>query len=329
MAFIVFPIVLLIGYFILDAQETSADWKIPWLIYGAASVLVFINSMTLSFIEGCDSVGDVQKIRFQISVVTFFTSLVLLISGASLYALSLSLLAGALAGSAIILHRYKRMLYQLHRQANNKTHPWAKEIIPLIWRFAISWISGYFIFSIFTPLTFHYYGAIEAGKVGISMAACMAIFNIASIWIIKITPKINIYVAKENYLQLKSIFKKHLFLSVLTYILGIISLYLVINFEDGYIPINNRLLSNFSILILSTANLFQLIINSMAIYIRAHKKEPLVVVSVLTGLYVAITTYLIVTNMPFEYLFLGSLSAYIVTLPWVYSIFKKYDKTSQ
>lgn len=326
MALVVFPIVLIIGYTILNTKDTTTDWKLAWFIYGAASTFVFINSMMLSFIEGCDSVGDVQKIRFHISVVTFITTLALLIGGANLHALSLSLLVGALSGTTIIFFRYHRMLHQLFQQAANKHHPWFQETMPLIWRFAISWISGYFIFSIFTPVAFHYYGSTEAGKVGLSISACMAIFSIANIWITTITPRINIYVAQKDYSRLNSDFKKHVLLSALTYIIGMLALYIALTISKGYLPISNRLLPMSSFLIVALAYLAQLLINSMATYIRAHKQEPLVLTSMLNGIYVATTTILIAINMPFEYLFIGFLSAYAVTLPWVYNVFKRYNR---
>ncbi|SCZ59746.1 MULTISPECIES: hypothetical protein [Pseudomonas] len=329
MAVTIFPIVLIIGYSILNAKETTTDWKLAWLIYGAASIFVFVNSMILSFIEGCNSVGDVQKIRFHISFVTFITTLILLVSGASLYALSLSLLVGALSGTAIILFNYKRMLHQLHQQASSKNHPWMQETLPLMWRFAVSWISGYFIFSIFTPLAFHYYGSVEAGKVGLSLAVCTAIFSIASIWITVITPRMSIYVAQEEQKKLNSDFKKHTFLATLTYILGVLTLYIMAFLLENQLPILKRLLPMSSFLIIATAYFAQLLINSMATYMRAHKQEPLVLVSILNGIYVTSITLIIAANMSFEYLFLGFLSAYIVTLPWVYIIFKNHKRASR
>ncbi len=72
----------------------------------------------------------------------------------------------------------------------------------------------------------------------------------------------------------------------------------------------------------------QLIVNAMAIYMRAYKKEPLVVVSVVNGLYVAITTLLAAKYLPFEYLFSGFTSAYVLVLPWVYWIFRSFKRRS-
>lgn len=321
MALIIFPIVLMIGFYILDSKQSTADWKLPWLIYGVSSVLVFFNSMLISFIEGCDSVGDAQKIRFQTSVITFTSTFILLIIGMDLYALAISLLAGAITSSLLILKKYKSMIFQLYKKGLVEHHPWRQEILPLIWRFAISWVSGYFIFSIFTPIAFHYYGAVEAGKVGLSMAVCTAVFGIANIWITTITPKMNIYVAQNNYVALNSEFKKSLFMAALTYSAGILIFTLAITKLKDYVPFVDRLLSIDSFLIISLGWLAQLVINALAIYMRTQKKEPLVIVSVTNGLYVCIATILAAAYLPFEYFFIGFISAYLIILPWVCKIF--------
>ena len=328
MALVVFPAVLLIGYFILNGKTSLVNWQLPWLVYGVASVIVFINSIALSFIEGCDSVGDIQKIRFHISVISVCVTVILLISGADLYALAFSLLAGALAGTSIILHRYKAMLGQLYKLTKVNSHPWFKEIMPLLWRFALSWISGYFVLSIFTPLSFSYHGAVQAGQVGFSMAICMAMFSIANIWVTIITPKINMYAAHRNTTALDQAFKKGLALAIATYAMGMVTLFTGLWLMEGQPLIENRLLPTLPLLMVSTGWLMQLIVNAMAIYMRAYKKEPLVVVSVVNGLYVAITTLLAAKYLPFEYLFSGFTSAYVLVLPWVYWIFRSFKRRS-
>jgi hypothetical protein len=324
MALLVFPFVLLVGYILLSKKSAEVDWLIPWILYGVASVLVFMNSMLLSFIEGCDSVGDVQKIRFHISVITVGLTLVLLVGDCALYALAIGLLIGAIAGLSMIVYRYRTMLFQLYDLSRHITHAWKAEIMPLMWRYAISWVSGYFIFSIFTPIAFHYYGAVEAGKVGLSIAVCTAIFGIANIWITIITPKINMLVAKQDYVTLNPIFKRHLWLSVLTYLIGVSVLFLAVTVFKTYIPFVDRLVSVESLALISLAWLIQVVINALAIYMRAHKEEPLVAFSFVSGIYIGITTLLIALYLPVDYYFFGFLSAYVWGSPWVLWIFFKY-----
>lgn len=327
MALGVFPFIIIIGYFILNEKESLVDWKTPWFIYAMASVFVFVNSIILSFIEGCNSVGNVQRIRFHISLINISTTLLLLIFNAQLYALAFSLLIGAASGMIIIMYRYGIMLNQLYQASNNIVNTWKKEIMPLMWRYAVSWISGYFIFSIFTPIAFHYYGVIEAGKVGFSIAVCTAIFGVANIWMIIIIPRINILVAHKNYKELDLLFKTHLNYSIITYLISIAVLFLLITIFDN-ILIAERLVSPISLLTITLGWFFQIIINSYAIYMRAHKIEPLFIVSLLAAVYTTITTLILSVYFKFDYFFIGFLSSYIIITPLVIFIFKKFKKSN-
>ena len=328
MGLLAFPIILVVGFVILNEKQTDIAWEIPWFVYGIASIFVFVNSMLLSFIEGCNSVGEVQKIRFYISFITAISTIVLLVLGSELYALAISLGIGALSGTIIIFYKYKYMLKQLFFFNKAAEHNWKRDILPLVGRYAISWISGYFIFSVFTPIAFHFYGVVEAGQIGFSLAIYTAIFGIANIWMTIITPKINIYVAHKDYDNLNRIFKKHLISAVVTYILGVTVLFFLVFFLKDILPFATRLVSPFSLGIIALGWLLQIIINAYAIYMRAHKEEPLMIPSFVIGVYISITTVLIAIYFPFEYFFLGFLSSYVWGLPWIMVIFKRYKKGS-
>ncbi|MDD2828057.1 MAG: hypothetical protein PHW18_00610 [Sulfuricurvum sp.] len=321
-----FPIILFSGFVILSQKYTTVLWGLPWIIYVMASVLAFINSILLSFIEGCNSVGEVQKIRFLISFITIISTVIFLMIGSGLYALTVSLCIGTLSGTMLIFYRYARMLKQLHGLGTKISHSWKYELLPLMGKYAISWASGYFIFFIFTPIAFHYYGAVEAGKVGLSIAVCTAIYGISNIWITIITPKINILVAHQDYETLDFIFKKHLSLAILTYMLVITVLFIAVIFLGKYLHFADRLVNPFSLTILSLSWLMQITINSLALYIRAHKEEPLAIPSFISGVYITTTTWLIALYLPFEYFFIAFLSSYLWGIPWVIMIFKKYRK---
>lgn len=328
MGILAFPIILVVGFVVLNKKQTDINWIIPWIIYGIASIVVFINSILLSFIEGCNSVGEVQRIRFHISLVTVIFTGMLLVLDTELYALAISLCIGALSGTIIVFYEYKHMLKQLFVLGGEIEHSWEKDTLPLIGRYAVSWISGYFIFSIFTPIAFHYYGVVEAGQIGFSIAICTAIFGIANIWMTIIVPKINIYVAHKEYEELNKMFKKHLRLAVFTYILGAFTLFFIVIFMSDILPFADRLVSPFSLVIIVLSWLLQIIISGYATYMRAHKEEPLMIPSFVSGIYITIVTLLIAKYLPFEYFFLGFLSSYLWGMPWITVIFKKYKQGS-
>lgn len=325
-ALIVFPVVLVGGYFILNSKSTDIEWLFPWLFYGIGSIFVFVNSVLLSFIEGCDNVGGVQKIRFYTSVITVSITILMLISEYDLYALSVSLLVGTFSGTLLILLRYSAFLQQLLFLEINGVYSWWSEIIPLIWRYAISWVSGYFVFYIFTPIVFSYYGANEAGEVGLSIAICTAIFGIANIWITVVTPKINMMVAKQEYETLNPLFRRHFLFAIVTFCFGVFAFFLTVFNFAVFEFIRDRLISFDMFLMLSLGWLSHLTINSMTVYMRAHKKEPLMMLNLYSAIYISFTTVYLANNLPLDYFFIGFLSCYLWLLPMVVQKFIGFYK---
>lgn len=326
MACIVFPIVLLIGFYILSDKPHDVSWIGPWIVYGLGSVLIFVNSMALSFIEGCDSVGDGQRIRFRIAVVSSVSTLILLACGFGLYALAGSLMMAAFSGSVQLVVKYKAAFAQLFRLARKQSRAWMREIAPLLWRYSLSWISGYFIFSIFTPLAFHYYSAVQAGQVGLSVAVCTAIFSIANMWISVVTPKMNMYVARKDFAALDKLFFKSLLFAAGTYVLGVLSFLVVLELLGRYTDARGRLVGGLGLVMLMAGWFCQIVVNALAVYMRAHKREPLMIPSVLTAIHVGAVTWAVAMFFPFDYFFIGFLSAYLWGGPWVIVVFVKSRK---
>jgi hypothetical protein len=321
---LVFPVILIAGYIVLSQKRADVVWLTPWLVYGTASALAFVNNIVLSFMEGCDSVGDAQKIRFHVGVVNVVLMMLGLIAGLKLFALAIALLGSASAGSFLIIKKYRVVLRQLHSVAIEDCRDWKGDILPLLAKYAVSWASGYFIFSIFTPLAFHYYGPIAAGKVGLSIALWTAVFGISNIWMTVIMPKMNMLIAKGDYASLNPIFYRHLKLAVATFILGMVTVFSIYFILNGRYAIVNRFLSPMSLLVIALCWLMQVIISGLAAYMRAHKEEPLVMPSFASGVYISLTTWLIAMYWPFEYFFAGFLSSFLWGLPWTLMIFQKY-----
>jgi hypothetical protein len=70
----------------------------------------------------------------------------------------------------------------------------------------------------------------------------------------------------------------------------------------------------------------QTYINSIAIYLRAHKKEPLMSVSFYSAIYVSISTFLCAKYLPLDLLFLGFLTNFIWEIPIVRHILAKQKR---
>jgi O-antigen/teichoic acid export membrane protein len=324
---IVFPLIVIGGFYFLSTHhldEVNVTWHIPWIIYSTVTAFVFINSTMLSFFEGCNSVGKIQQIRFKISVVTSFSMMIGLVTHIGLYALSLSAILASLFGFYIIWSNYKPFIRQLWTMSRKNSYNWWPEFSTLIWRYAISWGSGFLVFQLFTPLVFYFKGPVEAGKIGISIAMWTAGYNIAISWIIAVTPKLNMLIAERKWPELDREFNNSLLKSIATMVAGGFTFFMIDYAMYDHFVFFQRIMSPIGMLVLFAAWLLQVFVNSIAIYLRAHKKEPLVGMSVFNALIVLLGTLLCVRCLNSNYIFLGFFAGSLFQSLAVYRILRHY-----
>ena len=319
---IVFPLIMIGGFFFLAAKHDDLDWEWAWCIYSLASVGLFFNSAVLSFFEGCNSVSVVQNIRFRMSVAQVSVMVLALYLDLNIYALGLSIIANVLMSTTNLLYYFHKAIYQLWNVSRYDCYDWWPEFSSLIWRYGISWSSGYFIFQIFTPIAFYFHGAEFSGKIGLSIAMWTAGFSVANTWLTAIIPRLNMLIAERKWQELDDLFMKNLYRTMGTMVIGGGSYFVIYYVLAGEIHFFQRVLPPFVMAMLYISWIMQSWVNGIAVYLRAHKKEPLMQISVINGIWVAITTYLCARFLPPEYLFLGFLSQYW-SIVVIYRIFKK------
>ena len=323
---ITFPIIFIVGYLLMSGEPVLFSWRWPWLVFVCGAGINFVSNIALSFFEGCGLISKAQKIRFFANVVYAFTVIVSLLSGFNLYSIAIGTSFNAIILLIVLLKTFKPALIQL-LAANINPHPWRKEVFRLLWRYAISWSSGYFIFQLFTPVAFRFYGSAAAGQVGITITLVTAIFSISNIWMYVANPKLNMYIAKKEWVPLNAYFKKHLLLSAATFILGSCACLIIFILAPDYKGFKDRFMDVGNVSLLLFAWFLQLIINSLALYLRAFKEEPLVIPSLVSAVYLGITTILIGFFLPSKFIMAGFYTAFFFGMPWVISIFLKKLKT--
>ena len=322
---IVFPLILVFGGVFLNSKHDDLSWELAWIIYSLASAGVFINSALMSFFEGCNSVGLVQGIRFRVGVFQTLATILGLVVGLNLYALSIALLVNVMISTGYILYCFHSTMKHLWNISAVDCYDWWPEFSALIWRYAVSWSSGYFIFQIFTPLAFYFHGAEFSGKIGISIAMWTAGFSIANTWITAIMPRINMLVSERKWIDLDELFNKNLRRTVFTMILGG-AVYFIVYFEfHDKFYFFNRVLPPFTMAMLYVSWVLQSWVNAIACYLRAHRKEPLMKISIISSVWVALTTYMCARFLSQDYLFVGFLTQYWAVLV-VYKIYKRQKK---
>lgn len=324
---IVFLIIISCGFLFLENKDNELiTWKIPWLIYSFCSCIVFINSAILSFFEGCNGVAVTQIVRFKISVLSNICMLVSLFLGLKLYSLAFSIFVSAIVGLFYIFKIYKNSLMQLWVMSKKSIFDCRKEFFGLIWKYAISWASGYGSMQIYVPLAFKYNDSIIAGKIGLSVALCMAGFQISNVFITSKIPDFNMLIEQKQWKELNKLFLNAFFKTIALFTLGIGTFYIVFYFYYDALQILQRLVSPFALMFLFLGWFLQNIINGLAVYLRAFKEEPLYLASMFNSIFTVITTLFLVINMNYEFIFCGFFAGNILMLPYVYYLYQNKVK---
>ena len=77
------------------------------------------------------------------------------------------------------------------------------------WKIALSWISGYLAYQLFTPLLFRYQNPAVAGQMGITIYFSNIILYTGMIWLTTKFPLYGAMIKKNNYELLEKSIKKH------------------------------------------------------------------------------------------------------------------------
>jgi O-antigen/teichoic acid export membrane protein len=279
-------VLIFLGLHFFSAYTSNdIDFKYPWIfLVCSVSFMLLVNSL-LVVLEGCNKVLSTLKIRFYQSLISTSVSCISIINGLKLYSLCAALLAANLIGVVLLWVYHKRFFIDLlNFKSSLSGVNWKNEVFPFQSKVALSWFSGILMFQLFTPIVFAKMGPEAAGKVGVSLQIIMTLNLLSLSWLSTKSSLFSRYVAlsqrsKLDYLYDRSFIQSSVF--HLTFLLlSIIGLTLMKNYSpvlyERVLPINF-----FSILcIASFGNHF---LFSQAVYLRAHKKELLMGISVFSA----------------------------------------------
>jgi Na+-driven multidrug efflux pump len=216
------------------------------------------------------------------------------------------------------------LLQELSRPKDSSSHRmnWRTEIFPLQWRIAVSWISGYFIFQTFTPLVFAHQGAVEAGRFGVALTIFSSLSALGMSWVNASASQMGQYVSRGERNQLNALFKRVSLSSTLfTFSAGLCFLLFVWGLRCFGVPVAQRIASLPIIACLALVSAVNAFINGAAVYMRAHKQEPMLAPSVVGGIITFAFAYfgsMVNALLP---VVLWALSTVLIGLPWAMWLF--------
>ena len=279
-----------IGIFFFSSHPEVGEpvtWRSPLQATVLATVLIFAVDPLLSFLDGCGQVRQVASVRLAQAFVAICAAWSTLVLHHGLYAPAMVIYGNAIVAGVFLWSRRRLLLGLLRHPASPNTISWKNEVWSFQWKIAISWLCSYFAAQFFTPVVFHFSGAAEAGRMGMSISITGYMWSLVLGWMSTKATPFGQMIAVGDYRQLDRIFFRTLrqSLGVLT-ALSVTCMGCVLAMPHVYPQLAARMLTPAGFALLLPAALGAFLTQSEAIYLRAHKYEPFLwlslVVSVLT-----------------------------------------------
>lgn len=313
--------------------DILVNWQIPWVIISITTSFSLMTSPILAFLEGLGRVKEVAKIRMAEQIVILLFVLVFFSLGFKLFSRPLAAILSICIVPLWILYSSKRkLLVFIWDKIDIWQVNYRLEIFPFQWKIALSWISGYFIFQLFNPVLFATEGAIVAGQMGMTLVVLNSIMGLTMSWISTKVPVFSSLIALKDYKQLDSLFNKTLIQSVILNAFGLtvfFGLIFIVRYFDLKIAGKNfadRFLPFLPMLFMMIPIILNLIVGSWATYLRCHKREPMLVQSVVMGILCSLSTFVLGNYFGVIGMTLGYMILSIIGFIWTYFIFTNKKK---
>jgi hypothetical protein len=320
-------ILLIVGYFYFKTESLAI--YAAWFIFSIVGGIYLFLGLLQSIYQGLDKVKDIQINIFISSSIMTVLNWTMLMMHFKIWALVIGNLLGLLISSYLLFRTAPKFWkIVLHYKITNTYH-FFKETMPLQMRYAITWASSYFIMYLYVPATYKLVGQVQAGQLGMTIVILTAINGIANNWIFTKVPKFNMLVSLKDYLGLNSLFKRAafqgLFVQLLFSVLFIFGLY----FLHSVLPsVSNRFLSVDLTFLLLLPQIAQYIVGALAVYLRAHKEEPFMWLSVTNAALMICAVFGVLShNLGLKVLFYClNLIYWVVIIPLAFRIFSLKKK---
>jgi len=288
-------------YFFKDGQHSQPDfaWRVPWTL---AVIGTGLNLLATPFFAMIMGSGEVVTVNYRELIGGIAGSVISwLVMGAhgGLYAVFAVTCGNVIISWSYLLRKKPELLKMAWQgissagffKENRGAIAWREEIWPMQWKMAVSSGASYFIFQLFNPILFHYHGSVVAGQMGMTLAAANALLGICLTLLIAKSPDFGKLIAVQNWKNLDRQFYRVLLQSATLVSIGAFSGWCIIWFLQKNYTVGQRFIPASHAAFLLGAVCVQTVNSAFAIYLRAHKKEPLMTITVLVSIFQGALTW--------------------------------------
>jgi O-antigen/teichoic acid export membrane protein len=270
----------------------SVGWRLPWVAVVLASSVTFQIDPIFSFLEGCGYVARVARTRLAQSILGSLLAWSMLLLHHGLFAPAL-LITGQVIAGLVWIASHRSLLHKLFRHPiGNHQIDWWQEVWPFQWRIAVSYACGFFIFQLFNPILFHYWGPVVAGRMGMSLNISNAISSIAIAWISTKAAPFGAMIAHRDFVALDHLFFRSVAQVTVLCSVGSVAVWVgTVLLIHRHMPFAQRLLPPLPFALLLISMNVNQVVSSMAVYLRAHKQEKFLIHSVFGAICLTLSAF--------------------------------------
>jgi hypothetical protein len=263
-----------------SAGNSTVHWQSPWMALCTITALNMLGTPIWALLEGCNRISQVYAYRFFANVAQNAAICCALFAGGGLWAIPLGAAAMFCVSAGMLVRSHGSFLLQIWRAEHLSGVSWRLELLPVQWRFALSWWSGYCLTYFFTPILFRYRGPVAAGQMGMTWSAVATIGAFSTVWVSTKAARFGILIARREYEELDRTALRSGIASVGVAALGSVALEIIIaGLHALDFPLARRILPPLPAgLFLAGQALMQISV-AQAVYLRAHKREPFAALS--------------------------------------------------
>ena len=309
-----------------EQPNSNIHWFLATLVLSGATIVAFFIDPLFSFLEGCGQIREVARMRLGQSVLGTVFAWTCMLTHHGLFAPGLIVATLPLIGSLFLWRRRGFLIGLLRYPASKHLISWRDEVWPFQWKIAVSWICTYFTRQVFTPILFHYRNPVEAGQMGMTISVVGYIASIVLSWMTTKAPVFGSMVARREYDELDRLFFRTLRQAMSFFAIMCASCMGGVIILERYFPtLAARIVSPSAFVIILLGTIGTVYVQSLAIYLRSFKREPLIWQSVLVAFLTLLMCRLTVRGMgsmgvSFSYLvgmgIVGFFSGWLIFRNW-------------
>ncbi len=283
-----------VGTWLFAREPHRVAWLLPW----CAVLLLATGSLALSprvaVLEGCQQVLAVNRVRFWQAVTGSVVVWAAMLSGAGLWVVAVATLVQLVWELYLVRGLYRPFFTSLSH-VSARFH-WRRDVWPLQWRIGIQSVVRYFAFYLFTPVMFAFHGAVVAGQMGMTWSILSNIQLAAFAWLRTRAPRYGALIARREYDVLDREFLRVFSVSFLALLLAL-GAFTSLIFTFGLTRVHlleslaQRFLDPGTIAVFAFGLVASHIAQCLVVYLRAHKRDPLVCVLVTANVLIGASVF--------------------------------------